>query len=202
LKRVTRNVPAAVSKTSFCARRAFQIATRKILSLRSPYRSQGAFHVRRCNPGRQVRAGKRAGLSDRHPGPGAAADDAAPARPGRRPQYRRLHFRLPRFATGRFRPGAVAGQALHQEEPYRVPARHQRRPGRDGAVGHPADPPLSRRPVRRRVRHVVRQGSGRRPIRRRAEARQLRRHLQAWRHPGAGRRRPHGQVVDHGAPER
>ena len=35
-----------------------------------------------------------------------------------------------------------------------------------------------------------------------AQARQLRRHLQAWRRAGAGRRRPHGQVVDHGAPER
>ena len=70
------------------------------------------------------------------------------------------------------------------------------------AVGHPADPPLSRRALRRRVRHVVRQGPGRRPLGRRAEARQLCRHGQARRRPGAGRRRPHGQVVDHRAPER
>ena len=113
-----------------------------------------------------------------------------------------LHFRLSRLAAGRLRPGAVAGQALHQEEPHRVPARRQRGPRGHRPVGHPADPPLSRRALRWRVRHVVRQGSGRRPLGRRAEARQLCRHLPARRHRGAGRRRPHGQVVDHGPSER
>ena len=113
-----------------------------------------------------------------------------------------LHLGLSRLAAGRLRPGAVAGQALHQAEPHRVPARRQRGPRGHRPVGHPADPPLSRRALRRRVRHVVRQGPGRRPLGRRAEARQLCRHVQAWRHRGAGRRRPHGQVVDDGPPER
>ena len=144
----------------------------------------------------------RPGLPDRHAGAGAPADDAAPARPRGRPQHRRLHLRLSRLAARRLRPGAVAGQALHQEEPHRVPARHQRGPGGHGAVGHAADPSLSRRALRWRVRHVVRQGPRRRPLRRRLQARQLRRHLQARRRPGPGRRRPHGQVLDHRAPER
>ena len=152
--------------------------------------------------GRQIPAGKRTRLPDRHAGPGAPADDAAPARPRRRPQHRLLHFRLSRLAAGRLRPGAVAGQALHQEEPHRVPARRQRGPGGHGTVGHPADPPLSRRPLRRRVRHVVRQGPGRRPFGRRPEARQLCRHLAARRHRRPGRRRSYGQVVDDGPPER
>ena len=104
--------------------------------------------------------------------------------------------RLSRLAARRLRPGAVAGQALHQEEPHRVPARRQRGPRGDRPVGHPADPSLSRRALRRRVRHVVRQGPGRRSLGRRLQARQLRRHLQARRRAGAGRRRPHGQVVD------
>ena len=40
------------------------------------------------------------------------------------------------------------------------------------------------------LRHVVRQGPGRRPLRRRVQARQRRRHLEARRRAGARRRRP------------
>ena len=190
-------------KTSFFRRlRRSRLHARKILSLPSNSDVWEGCHVARRNPGRQVRARQRPRLPDRHAGAGAPADDAAPARPRRRAQHRRLHLRLSRLAARRLRPGAVAGQALHQEQPHRVPARRQRGPGRDRPVGHPADPSLSRRPLRRRVRHVVRQGARRRPLGRRAEARQLRRHLAARRRAGAGRRRPHGQVVDRRAPER
>ena len=75
----------------------------------------GGCLARRGDPGRQIRTRKRPGLPDRHAGAGAPADDAAPARPRRRAQHRRLHLRLSRLAAGRLRPGAVAGQALHQE---------------------------------------------------------------------------------------
>ncbi len=47
----------------------------------------------------------------------------------------RLHLRLSRLAARRLRPGAVAGQEVHQEAPHRVPAQHQRGPGRDGTWG-------------------------------------------------------------------
>ena len=193
-----------VRKTSFLiAPSAIHVERRNILSLPSPYKQSGSVPMAQIgNPGRQIPSRKRPDLPDRHPGAGAPADDAAPARPGRRPQYRRLHLRLSRLAARRLRPGAVAGQALHQEQPHRVPARRQRGPRGDRPVGHPADPSLSRRQVRWRVRHVVRQGAGRRPLGRRPQARQLRRHVEARRRGGAGRRRPHGQVVDRGAPER
>jgi hypothetical protein len=52
---------------------------------------------------------------------------------------------------------------------------HERRPGRHRRLGHPADQSVQGRQVRRRVRHVVRQGPGRRPLRRRLQARQQRR---------------------------
>ena len=53
-----------------------------------------------------------------------------------------------------------------------------------------------------RVRHLVRQGPGRRPLDGRAEARQCRRHLAVWRRDRAGRRRPWLPVLDPAAPER
>ena len=56
--------------------------------------------------------------------------------------------------------------------------------------------------VRRRVRHLVRQGPGRRPLLRRLQARQHGRHLEARRRDRARRRRPHRQELDRRAPER
>ncbi len=52
-----------------------------------------------------------------------------------------------------------------------LPPRRQRRPGRHRDLGHAAGQPVRRRAVRRRVRHVVRQGAGRGPLRRRLQAR-------------------------------
>ena len=54
---------------------------------------------RRLRAGRPLPARQRPRLSHRHPGAGAPADDAAPARPARRPQHRRLHLRLSRLAA-------------------------------------------------------------------------------------------------------
>ena len=124
------------------------------------------------------------GLSDRHPGAGAPADDAAPARRGRRAQHRLLHLRLSRLAAGRVRPGAVGRAPLYREEPHPLPAGDQRGARRDRGLGQPAARPLPRRQIRRRLRHVVRQGAGRRPQRRRVQARQLRRLGAAWRRAG------------------
>ena len=53
---------------------------------------------------------------------------------------------------------------------------------------------------RRRLRHLVRQGAGRRPLGRRAQARQPRRHLAVGRRRGADGRRPHLRILDHRAP--
>ena len=65
---------------------------------------EGGCLARRSDPGRQIRAGKRPGLPDRHAGAGAPADDAAPARPRRRAQHRGIRLRLSRLAAGRLRP--------------------------------------------------------------------------------------------------
>ena len=66
-------------------------------------------------------------------------------------------------------------------------------------LGQPAARSVPRRQIRRRLRHVVRQGTGRRPQRRRAEARQLRRLGAAWRRAAARRRRSRLQILDPGA---
>src|SRR5260370_23212479 len=58
------------------------------------YECQGGCHAARGDPGRQIPAGKRTRLPDRHAGPGAPADDAAPARPRPPPQHGPLQ--LPR----------------------------------------------------------------------------------------------------------
>ena len=49
---------------------------------------------------------------------------------------------------------------LPQATRHPLPAGRQRRAGRHRGVGQPADQPFPRRQVRRRVRHVVRQGPG------------------------------------------
>ena len=135
-------------------------------------------------------------LPHRHAGAGPPADAAARARPARRPQHRGLRLRLPRLAARRPRPGAVAREEAPREPPHQVPARRQRGPRRHRDLGHAAGQPLPGREVRRRLRHVVRQGPGRRPLRRRLQARQRRRHLAARRRAGARRRRPRREVLD------
>ena len=63
--------------------------------------------------------------------------------------------------------------------------------------GQPDREPAPAAQVRRRDRHMVRQGAGSRPQRRCLQARQLRRRGALRRRPGAGRRRCVGQVVHH-----
>ena len=133
------------------------------------------------------------GLPDRRAGAGAPAADAAPARPCRRAQHRRLHLRLSRLAA-RAATTRRCGRrkSILDANQHPLPARRQRGPGGDRGLGHAAGPPVPGRQVRRRVRHLVRQGPGRRPLRRRVQARQLR--------PA---RRKHGGVLvlagdDHG----
>ncbi len=95
-----------------------------------------------------------------------------------------------------------AARSAPRRAPDHVPAGRQRGPRGHGALGHAAGRPLRRPHVRRRVRHLLRQGPGRRPLDRRAEARESRGHRAARRRAAAGRRRPRVPVVDHRAPER
>ena len=73
--------------------------------------------------------------------------------------------------------------ALHEAERFlaahdvRFQPGRQRRPRGHRDLGHAAVAPASRRQARRHLRDVVRQGPGRRPLRRRVQARQPRRHL-------------------------
>ncbi len=77
-----------------------------------------------------------------------------------------LHRRLSRFAAGRARSGAVERKALHRAQPHQVSAGDQRGDGGDRGVGQPAIGTVPRRQIRRRLRHVVRQGTRGRPQRR------------------------------------
>ena len=80
---------------------------------------------------------------------------------------------------------------------HRVPARRQRRAGRHRGVGHAAARLCTARhqQVRRRVRHLVRQGPGRGPLLRRVQARQHGRHHALGRRDRGGRRRPRRQEL-------
>ena len=142
------------------------------------------------HPRAQVQPRRRPHLPERRAGAGAPAADAAPARPGRGPQHRRLHLRLPRLAAGRLRPGAVARAQAPGSRGREVHSGPQRRPRRDHGLGHAADQPVPGRQGRWRLRHVVRQGPGRGPLRRRVQARQRRRHRQVRRRARARGRRP------------
>ena len=141
-------------------------------------------------------------LPDRRPGAGAAPADAAPARPGRGPLDRGLHLRLSRLAARHLRPGALAGAGGARVPPRPVRAGRERGPGGDGGLGIPAGGPLRRAALRRRLRDLVRQGPRRRPLLRRAQARQLRGRLAHGRRAGAGGRRSGRQVLLDRAPER
>ena len=90
--------------------------------------------------------------------------------------------------------------ALHRAQPHPLSAGDQRGDGGDRGVGQPAARAVSRRQIRWRLCHVVRQRARGRPQRRCAEARQFRRVGAAWRGAGARRRRPHLQILDPGAP--
>ena len=76
------------------------------------------------------------------------------------------------------------------------------RTGGDRRLGHAAGQPVPRRQIRRRLRHVVRQGPRRRPQHGRVQARQRGRHLAARRGAAGGGRRPRRLVLHHPAPVR
>ncbi len=113
------------------------------------------------------------------------------------------------FVSG-YRGSPLGGldQSLWAAEKFLVPRAHQipagfeRGPGGDVDLGQPAGQHVPGCEIRRCLLDVVREGPGRRPLRRRVQARQLRRHVEARRRPGARRRRPRGQVVDAAAPIR
>ena len=152
---------------------------------------------------RQVQPRFRSRLHERRAGAGAPADAATPARCACRPEHRRLHQRLPRLAPGRLRPGAVGREETPGRAAHRVPAGRERRTRRHRGVGHAdARPVPAKQEVRRRVRHLVRQGPGRGPLLRRLQARQHGRHQQARRRDRHRRRRPRGQEQHRRAPER
>ena len=153
-------------------------------------------------PGRQIHHHFRSRVSHRLPGAGAPPDDPARARPGRRAQHRRLRVRLPGLAAGRAGSQPVEGRRPSGRARHRVPARHQRRPGRHRGVGHPAAGPVAQGAGAGGVRDVVRQGAGGRPLRRRLPPRQRRRQQQVWWRAGDRRRRPRGQVVHPAPPDR
>ena len=82
------------------------------------------------------------------------------------------------------------------------PGRHQRRSRRHRDLGHATGRVARRGQVRRRLRHVVRQGPRRRSHRRRFPPRQSRRHREERRRAGADGRRPYRGILDHRAPVR
>ncbi len=144
----------------------------------------------RGDPGRQVPAGERTRLPDRHAGAGAPAADAAPARP-------RRGLNTAGFISG-YRGSPLGGfdQALWQAKrcsrsATSIPARRQRGPGGDRDVGHAADPADPARSYDGVFGMWYGKGPGVDRSRRRAQARQL---------AGAS---PHGGVLalagdDHG----
>ena len=151
------------------------------------------------HPRRQIRSRPGPRLRHRLSGAGAHVPDAEGARSPRRPQHRGLHHRLSRLAARRTRLPVPARRERAQAERHRLSGRPERGSGRHRAVGLAAGRTARRGQVRWRVRHLVRQGAGRRPLRRRAASCQFRRHVEAWRRARADGRRPHGRILDHRA---
>ena len=118
-----------------------------------------------------------------------------------RPQHRHADLRLPRLAARRPRPDARA-------QPDRCCAEHNvvfisgvnEDLGATVVYGSQLANLLPAAEVRRRARHVVRQGPGCRPHRRHLQARQLRRRRPERRCAGPRRRRPAVEVLDAARP--
>ncbi len=101
--------------------------------------------------------------------------------------------------------GSPLGGYDQQLSRRQAAARRKRHPGlggiergsrRHGGLGLAAGSGVPGREIRWRVRHLVRQGAGRRPDRRRVQARQHGRHGSARRRAGAGGRRSQLQILD------
>ena len=111
------------------------------------------------------------------------------------------------FVSGyRGSPLGALDQSLWKAKPFLDRAHIRFQPGLNEDLaataiwGSAAGQPVPGRYVRRRVRDVVRQGTGRRPLRRRLQACEPRWNVEARRRAGAGGRRSWRQVVDAAAP--
>ena len=89
----------------------------------------------------------------------------------------------------------LARQEMARGLQHRLPAGPQRGARRDRRLGLAAGRDARRGQVRRRLRPLVRQGPGRRPLRRRVPPRQHGRLLAAWRRARPDGRRPYGRIL-------
>ncbi len=108
---------------------------------------------------------------------------------------------LSRLSDRRPRPEPVPGEEVARAK-HRVPARPQRGTGGDRGLGLPAGGDARRGQVRRRVRHVVRQGPRRRPLGGRLPPRQHGRLFETRRRARPHGRRPYGGILHRRAPVR
>ncbi len=159
-------------------------------------------HDRRVPTRRPVHHGRRPGRDEQHPGAGAAARRAAPPRPCGRAEHRGAAVRLPRLTAGRLRPRGGAHAAPAPGPAVGPPPRGQRGARRLRGDGLAAGRLPPGRPLRRRPRHLVRQGPRPGPRHRRDPSRRVRRHDPARRRGRAGRRRPRRQVEHHAQQQR
>ena len=158
--------------------------------------------VARRQTRRQIRPRPQPCFRHRLPGPGAALPDAEGTGPPQRPSHRGICHRLPRLAARRSRYAVPARPSFLQQSDIRFQGGINEDLGRDRGVGFAAGRTARRGQVRRRLRHVVRQGPRRRPHRRRFPPRQSGRHRQERRRAGADGRRPHRRILHHRAPVR
>ena len=146
---------------------------------------------------RQIRSCAKPRLRLRAAGDCPASADAGGDRPPRRAEHRRLHLGLSRLAARRSRPQfrraprkrSTARDILFEpglNEDLAATADLGRATGRNAR----------RRPVRRRLRPLVWQGPGRRPLRRCLPPCQSRRHVAHRRRARPDGRRSHGQILD------
>ena len=191
VRRCASRLPRPVRRRTGTRRIAVAQSTEGSLHDRRPRPAGGDFRV----PLHRVR---RLGLYDRYAGAGAPAHPAAPARCSGGPQHRRVYFRLSRLAAWALRHRALARCGAAQAAQHRLPPGAQRGSRRNGDLGRPATEQFSRRDRRWRVRHLVRQGAGRRPIGRCAAPRQFHRRLAQGRRACARRRRPRREILDRG----
>ncbi len=156
----------------------------------------GSPHAaRRRQARRQVHAGARPCLPERHPGADAPAHHAARARCGGRPQHGGLRVGVPGLAAQQHGQDAVGGARPARAASHPFPAGAERGARGDGRLGLAAGDARPARALPGRVRHVVRQVGGARALRRRAAARQFGGRGAVRRRAARLRRRPHGALL-------